>query len=75
MRNLKTVYLFELGSLLKKKAYIVTTVIICALILVVTTPPHPPRASWVERTPGKKALQAEEPSASTMNRMRSRLRI
>lgn len=39
MRNLKTVYLFELGSLLKKKAYIVTTVIICALILVVTTLP------------------------------------
>jgi ABC-2 type transport system permease protein len=39
MKNLKTVYQFELTSLLKKKAFIVTTIIICALIIIVTTIP------------------------------------
>jgi len=39
MRNLKTVYQFELTNLLKKKAFIVTTIIICALIIIVTTLP------------------------------------
>ncbi len=39
MKNLKTVFQFELTSLLKKKAFIVTTVLICALIAIVTTLP------------------------------------
>ena len=39
MRNLSTVFKFELTGLLKKKAYILTTIIICSLILIVTTLP------------------------------------
>lgn len=39
MKNLGTVYQFELKGLLKKKAYIVTTVVICAIIIIATTLP------------------------------------
>ncbi len=39
MKNLGTVYQFELKGLLKKKAYIVTTVILCAIIVIATTLP------------------------------------
>ncbi len=39
MRNLKTVFLFELSTLVKKKPYIITTVVLALLMLVATSLP------------------------------------
>jgi len=59
MKNLKTVYQFELTSLLKKKAFIVTTIIICALIIIVTTIPTIMKMTESEETIEEGAILEE----------------
>jgi len=59
MKNLGTVYQFELKGLLKKKAYIVTTVVICAIIIIATTMP-----SILKMVNGEE-VAAEEPGMTT----------
>jgi len=61
MKNLGTVYQFELKGLLKKKAYIVTTVVICAIIIIATTLP-----TLLNAFSGEEAA-AEEPGMITGN--------
>lgn len=61
MKNLSTVYQFELKGLLKKKAYIVTTVVICAIIIIATTLP-----TILKMINGEEVV-AEEPGAVSGN--------
>ncbi|WP_312649254.1 ABC transporter permease [Proteiniclasticum sp.] len=61
MKNLSTVYQFELKGLLKKKAYIVTTVVICAIIIIATTLPT------ILKMINGEEVAAEEPGAVSGN--------